>query len=103
MIEILDKMHRFVPAKSTTEKFETLEDDCSDAITVEMTTFHYILMGGDQLTRVRAVGGQNIRMNSDSARDRLQGVVPVTEDWHAKACLLGVRNFKYTCIHLILL
>lgn len=53
--------------------------------------FYQILFGGDQLTVARARGSQHIRMNSDTAVDRLLGLIPVTEDWHTSVVLLGVR------------
>ncbi len=46
--------------------------------------------GGDQLTAVRARGSKRVRYNSLRGKDRLEGLEPVIEDWHAKVCLLGV-------------
>lgn len=42
------------------------------------------------VTTKRARGGQGIRENSNRGRDRLEGLVPVVEDWHAKMCLICV-------------
>ena len=53
----------------------------------------YMFSGGDQLTAARARSGQRIRSNSLRGKDRLEGMVPVIEDWHAKVCLLGVSKY----------
>ena len=44
-------------------------------------------------------GAQRIRQNSQS---RLEGLIPVVEDWHAKACFLGVSVYN-KCSHLNIL
>lgn len=49
---------------------------------------------GDQLTVARIRGGQQIRANSESASRRLQGFVPMVEDWHANQCFMGVSIEK---------
>ena len=46
--------------------------------------------GGHQLTAARTRSSQRIRCNSVRGKDRLEEVVAVVEDWHAKVCLLGV-------------
>ena len=50
------------------------------------------LFGGDQLTVARGIGAQRIRANSEEGASRLEGLIPVVEDWHAKVCFLGVRD-----------
>jgi len=55
-----------------------------------MDHFQHILFGGDQLTVARARGAQGILSNSHTGFDRLEGLVPVVEDWHAKVCILEV-------------
>ena len=45
---------------------------------------------------VVARGAQRIRQNSQS---RLEGLIPVVEDWHAKGCFLGVSVYN-KCSHL---
>ena len=45
------------------------------------------LVGGDQ----RIGGSQKIRGNSDTSEERLDGLLPVAEDWHAKVCYMEVR------------
>lgn len=52
--------------------------------------FHHILVGGDQVTAVRALSSQKVRRNSKTPLDQLQGIAPVCEDWHARVMLLQV-------------
>ena len=47
-------------------------------------------IGGDQLTAARIRSSQRVRSNSQRGLDRLEGVVPVIEDWHSKGILLTV-------------
>ena len=61
---------------------------CSEDIQFER--LHYLLIGGDQLTAERIKGAQSLRKNSTHAVGRLEGFVPVSEDWHAKVCFLQV-------------
>ena len=53
---------------------------------------HQVLLGGDQLTvkRVRSAIAQ--QSNSEDVRGRLQGLIPVAQDWHAGMCFLQVRS-----------
>ena len=52
--------------------------------------YQTIPVGGDYLSVARARGSQLIRTNSKCSRDKLEGMLPVAEDWHAKLCLLDV-------------
>ena len=54
------------------------------------TRFFRILVGGDQLTAARIRGTQAQRHLQDKAVDRLEGVIPVVEDWHARMALMKV-------------
>ena len=49
------------------------------------------LVGGDQLTVAQICGSQRIRGNSDTNEERLDGLLLVAEDWHAKVCFMEVR------------
>ena len=51
---------------------------------------HRILIGGDQLTVARMRSAINIKNNSWTATGRLEGFIPVAEDWHTKAIYLDV-------------
>ena len=37
-------------------------------------------------------GAQSLRKNSTHAAGRLEGLIPTSEDWHAKVCYLQVRT-----------
>ncbi len=50
-----------------------------------------VLFGGDQLTVARARGAQKAKIHSVSPLSRLDGFVPMIEDWHAKVILLKVH------------
>ena len=65
--------------------------------TVDVTTSHFshILLGGDQLTVARVRGSQGALLNSDSGIERVEGFVPVIEDWHTKMCYMKVCS---TCL-----
>ena len=89
MVDILEELQQYVP---TVRREKTLDiPGTEEQVAVQDDRFHHILFGGDQLTAARVRGAQRIRENSESASARLQGLVPVCEDWHAKQCLMGVR------------
>ena len=48
------------------------------------------VVGGDQLTASRIRGTQAQRRLQDKAVDRLEGVIPVVEDWQARMALMKV-------------
>ena len=54
------------------------------------TRFFRILVGGDQLTASHIRGTQAQRRLQDKAVDRLEGVIPDVEDWHARMALMKV-------------
>lgn len=68
-------------------------------VEIDDEIFHQILLGGDQLTVARARVSIGARQDHVTRRKRLEGLLPVVEDWHAKQCLLKVHNFKYKYIH----
>ena len=49
-----------------------------------------VLSGGDQLTCERQVGAQRHMMCGNTARERLELLKPVTEDWHCLVAMIGV-------------
>ena len=75
------------------------DDDSSQPDVIENDHFHHILFGGDLLTCARAGGGGDAQRIRQS---RLEGLIPVVKDWHAKACFLGVSVYN-KCSHLFLL
>ena len=98
MCDIMDKIHDYVPSKHVVETFPLFEDD--DDVEIDEEMFHQILLGGDQLTIARARGSIAARQDHRTRRERLEGLFPVVEDWHAKQCLLKVFHYcMHTCIH----
>lgn len=91
MIDIMEHHQQYVPLQTETSKctLPGLGDK-----EVHANTFHHVLFGGDLLTAKRARGSQYTRSNSLRGKERLEGLKPVIEDWHAKVCLLGVRYFN---------
>lgn len=90
MIDILTHLHQYVPQKQSTKS--AVVPELGYCETFETEALHHILIGGDQLTAERIKGAQNLRRNSTHAAGRLEGFVPISEDWHAKVCLLQVGN-----------
>ena len=87
MISIIESVHKYVPMVTTVEEVQVSD---SDSVELPVDKFHYVLFGGDMLTAKRARGAKQIRCNSVRGMDRLEGLVPVIEDWHGKVCLLSV-------------
>lgn len=84
MIDIMEKLHQYVPI---------ITEDTEDA--PERSAAYKVLFGGDQLTAARARGCRDLPLNSESITGQLQGLVPVTEDWHTSVTLLSVCEHKY--------
>ena len=88
MIDIMDHLHQYVPTQTSVVQVDLPEPD--GKIDITKTSFHTILFGGDQLTSKRARGSQMIRSNSITSTQQINGLLPCTEDWHARLCLLQV-------------
>ena len=97
MCQIMQNPHKYVPTKLLNKSYDT-------DIIYEEGHHHKILFGGDQLTVCRSRGAQAARSNDDRTihAARLDGLIPVTEDWHARMTLLRVCNHKLslTIIHI---
>ena len=87
MVEIMTEVQRYVPTISQSVDVEVAGES---TVTVKADHFHNILFGGDQLTVARARGAQHVRENSIDGIGRLEGLIPVCEDWHARVTLLSV-------------
>ena len=83
----METLQKYVPVQ--TEEAVVEIPDVGEKL-VHADNFHYVLFGGDMLTAKRARGSKHIRSNSLRGLDRLEGLLPVAEDWHAKVCLMGV-------------
>ncbi len=89
MVAILEHLHQYVPTSAVEG---TVEISGLSERKVIIDHFHYLLFGGDLMTEMRAGTARNIRSNSERGRDRLEGLLPVVEDWHSKVCLLEVSQ-----------
>ena len=83
MMDILDHYQNYVPSVSC-------EKDIPDTSRMEDNHFLTTLVGGDYLSVARARGAQLIRSTSELEKHKLNGILPVAEDWHAKVCFMEV-------------
>lgn len=97
MLDILKVVHSYVPlVQQTTHETVNIDDTEDEAIVIQQQV-HPILFGGDQMTVERSRNIQNVLSTSDTASARLEGIVPVAEDWHAKMCLYKVNITWLSC------
>lgn len=89
MTEIMEHLHKYVPFETCAEQFQLAS---GEELTIASNKMHHILIGGDQLTVARIRSVQEGLLNSNSPRERMEGLVPVVEDWHAKVIFLKVRS-----------
>ena len=90
MIKIMECLHKYVPRKSSevTYTFSGGEEvHCTE------TSFHHVACGGDQLTVARQRAAKLVRHHSETSVDRLSGLVPCVEDWHANQVFVKVRYY----------
>ena len=80
MVEIMAHQHQYVPSVTYLEHFSI--QGMGVSVQVPCAILHKILFGGDQLTAARAQGAQRIRINSVSPQEKLEGLIPCSEDWH---------------------
>ena len=80
MIDILEEYKKYIPSSSV-----TLQEPIPESNVTEDKSYVTTLVGGDYLSVARDRGAQLIR-----EMHRLNGMLPVAEDWHAKVCLLEV-------------
>lgn len=90
MVDIVSHLHQYIPKKSYTE--EKLLST-GEFVELEQTSFHRILLGGDQLTAARVRGAQASKQNAETPSKKLKGVVAAVEDWHTKANFMGVSMY----------
>lgn len=88
MIEILTDLHQYVPVREFTR--EVFIPSTSQVVTTQEAVLNKVLFGGDQLTTARARGAIRPMSNASTAAKRLEGFIPVSEDWHTQLTLLGV-------------
>ena len=85
MLDILQTIHdEYIPVERGTDRLTREE-------TVEV--LEKVFFGGDQLT----TNARDARSDGDNEFERLEGVIPKVEDWHASRILYQVKN-NYCCI-----
>ena len=84
MVEIVDRLHKYVPTVTRTEMFEIPLTD--ELISIRADYFHHITFGGDQLTSARIRGAQIHRSNSEH---------PIEDTWKDLQQLLRTGMLKY--------
>ena len=90
MVDIMDHLNQYVPTEVT---HTTVQIPGRAPKRMQIDTMHKVLIGGDQLTVARMKGAKSMREDSQHDAGRLDGFIPVVEDWHTKVCLLEVRLF----------
>lgn len=102
MFAIMDEMQQYVPSIRQTATVAAGDKEYQ----VEQDVVHSLLFGGDQLTVKNARAAQTAKSAEPLSLGRLEGLVPVFEDWHARLCLLSVSKKDYNvmqCVHEFLL
>ena len=92
MVDIMTHLHQYVPTLSSSH-------DCiitGETVKEERAAIHSIIIGGDQFTVARTRGAIKAKVNSQTLSKRLSGIIPVVEDWYAKANFLGVSACLYS-------
>ena len=86
MLDILQTIHdEYIPVGRGTDRLTGEE-------TVEV--LEKVFFGGDQLTEERATNVRDARSDGDNEFERLQGVIPKVEDWHASRILYQVKKIN---------
>ncbi len=86
MVDILQHIHQYVP------KFAS-------------GNYYPVFFDGDQLTRERAGGAQDAKLQSDKEDRKLRGVIPETADWHTLVvfyqvfCVCICTMSAKVCVH----
>ena len=91
MCEVLDELQKYIPTKDCVTTYDVLEGE-QQPIEVCDSKQYKILTGGDQYSVARYRSAQSVRTNHDLEVERLEGFVPVIEDWHARLTLVKVLN-----------
>ena len=90
MVAIMKHLYQYAPLveKCTDQYIPSIDE----TVKIWTGSSYPILFGGDQLTPARARGAKKAEVNSISPCARLEGLVPVAEDWHVKVSLLKVSR-----------
>ena len=93
MLDILKFLHeKYVPTVEKTVEYNIPSIQTTE--TIKTAYYHKIIVGGDQLTacRIRTCNCQEAMKNADDVHWKVDGIIPVIEDWHAMMCLLLVSH-----------
>ena len=99
MVAILTHSSQYVPDALASSEI-TLST--GGKVVVENHKMHRILFGGDQMTAARARAGIDAKLNGDTKAQRLDGIIPVFEDWHSRTTFMDVSAcllFKFRTTH----
>ena len=88
MVDIMSHLHQYVVGELYTPHF--FMPSTQETVEVPEANYLPVLLGGDQLTSARARGAKKAKVNSPSPQNRLDGIIPTSEDWHTKVILLQV-------------
>lgn len=90
MVSILNELHKYVPQSEQTMISQVAVNGQVHDEQVLHVLCHRVLFGGDQLTAKRARSAIAQRSNSEDGRGKLEGFIPVAQDWHAGMCFMQV-------------
>ena len=90
--EVLDELQKYIPTKDCITTYDVLVEGEHQCIEVNDSKQYQILTGGDQFSVARYRSVQSVRTNHDLTVERLEGFVPVIEDWHARLTLVKVKG-----------
>ena len=100
MLDILQHLQKYVP--SITKQAE-IAMHTGEPLVVDVIDHHEILLGGDLLSSFRAREVQRIMEFSDQPSLRCDGLLPISEDWHTRLCLLEVSYNYELCLLIIII
>ena len=84
MCSIMKNLHKYEPAKKYKKTYQLPDDN----LACNEECYHRILFGNDHLTVSHSRSAQGEHCNDDQPVQRLDGLVPVTEDWHTQLTLI---------------
>ena len=98
----MSQIHQnYVPTVPHSEQYTI--GGSGEIVTIPADKLHPILLRGDQLTVARARSAKKAKINSVNPPLRLDGLIPVAEDWHARLNFMEVKgSCNETTIHLIM-
>ena len=99
MIKAHEHIQQYAPSKEVEQEL-IFPNQTGQETVVKFVEKKYrtTIVSGDQLTVSHIRGSQRIRGNSDTS-ERLDGLLPVSDNWHSKMRFMEVRlNFICVCV-----